>query len=174
MPTRILFVRAVNVGGAKLPMAEFRELLTSLGASAVRTYIASGNAVLSLDGDPAGFDRAVEAEITARYGYAREVISRSPAEVREALAAHPFAVVEPKYSYVTFLTATPAPTSIQAALAVPTGDDRWKLVGAELHLRYESGQGAASLNLDALLRELGVKGTARNLRTVRAVLDLAE
>ena len=122
---RILFIRAVNVGGARLPMAEFRSWLTELGASDARTYIASGNAVVSITGDPGAFDRTVEAELTRRYGYVREVISRSPAEVRGALEAHPFEVVEPKYSYVTFLTAAPTPDAVESARAVPRGDDRW-------------------------------------------------
>jgi len=178
MTTRILFVRAVNVGGAKLPMAEFRAWLGDLGATDVRTYIASGNAVLSIDGDaaafdPAAFDRAVEAELTRRYGYVREVISRSPEQVRAAMDAHPFEVLEPKYSYVAFLTGAPAPDAIEAARAVLAGHDLWQVVGTELHIRYADGQGSASLNLDAVLRRLRVKGTARNLRTVRAVLDLA-
>lgn len=77
MTKRILLVRAVNVGGAKLPMAEFREMLAGLGGAHVRTYIQSGNAVLDIPGDPAAFDRAVEGALTDRYGYVREVISRS-------------------------------------------------------------------------------------------------
>ena len=97
MTTRILLVRAVNVGGAKLPMAEFRELLTGLGGENVRTYIASGNAVLDVPGDADAFDRAVEQALTDRYGYVREVISRSPEELEAALQAHPFEVIEPKY-----------------------------------------------------------------------------
>ncbi len=40
---RVHLLRAVNVGGATLPMAELRELAADLGASDVRTHIASGN-----------------------------------------------------------------------------------------------------------------------------------
>ena len=41
MSTRIVLLRAVNVGGTQLPMAELREIATELGASDVQTYIAS-------------------------------------------------------------------------------------------------------------------------------------
>ena len=174
MSTRILLVRAVNVGGATLPMAEFRALLSDLGGGSVRTYIASGNAVLDVPGDAAHFDRSVEAAITAKYGFVREVISRTPAEVSAALAAHPFEVVDPKFSYITFLTATPAAGALDAAANVPTGDDEWQLAGRELHLRFADGMGRAVLNLDRLLRSLGVAGTARNLRTTRALVELAD
>ncbi|HQA24507.1 MAG TPA: DUF1697 domain-containing protein, partial [Rhodoglobus sp.] len=124
-------------------------------------------------GDAARFDRAVEAAITERYGFVREVISRTPAEVSAALAAHPFEVVDPKFSYITFLTATPAADALDAAANVPTGDDEWQLAGRELHLRFAGGMGRAVLNLDRLLRSLGVAGTARNLRTTQALVELA-
>lgn len=169
---RILFVRAVNVGGAKLPMAEFRELLRSLGGTDVRTYIASGNAVLEVPGDPVAFDRAVEAELAARFGYSREVLSRAPDEVRAALAAHPFEVLEPGFSYVAFLSTAPTPDVVDA-VRLRTGDDRWAVDGTHLHLRFAAGAGRAALDLDALLRRLSTIGTARNVRTVQAVLDLA-
>lgn len=171
--TRILFIRAVNVGGASLPMAEFRELLAGLGAREVRTYIASGNAIIDLDGEPGAFDRSVEQAVQARYGYFREVMSRTAQEVRLALEAHPFEVVEPKYSYVAFLTGEPTPQAVAAASTVATGDDVWQVVGRELHLRYANGAGRPDLNADAVLRRLGVAATARNLRTVAKLIELA-
>jgi uncharacterized protein (DUF1697 family) len=172
--TRILLVRAVNVGGAKLPMAEFRELLSGLGAENVRTYIQSGNAVVELSGDPATFDRAVEAALTERYGYVREVISRSSEELRTALEQHPFEVVEPKYSYIVPLTATPAPEALEKAREVETGDDRWELIGSDIHARFANGAGRAQLDLNKIFRRLGVQGTARNLNTVQKLIDLAK
>ena len=167
-------IRAINVGGtAKLPMAELRELLEGRGATDVVTYIASGNVVLSVPGDPATFDRAVESALEARFGWWRDVISRSPQQVRAAREAHPFDVVEPKFSYVSFLTAAPTAEAIATAEELPTGDDRWRVIGDELHLRYAAGAGQPQLNADALHRRLGVVGTARNLTTVEKLIALA-
>lgn len=174
MSTRIILVRAVNVGGATLPMAQFRAMLTELGATEVRTYIASGNAVVDLEGDPVAFDRAVEAAIHDRFGFSREVLSRTPAQLRESLAAHPFEVVDAARSYIAFLSATPESNTVDAAADLPTGPDRWALSGRELHLCFADGMGRATLNLDRLLKTLGVAGTARNLRTVQALIDLAD
>lgn len=173
MSTRILLVRAVNVGGAKLPMAEFRDMLAELGARNVQTYIQSGNAVLELDGDASAFDRAVEQGLARRYGYAREVISRSPDELRHALDQHPFTVIEPKYSYIVPLTGLPSETAIAGARAIECGDDRWELIGPDMHIRYANGAGRAELDMNKLLRRLGVQGTARNLNTVRNLLEMA-
>ncbi len=171
---RIVLIRAVNLGGTgKLPMAEWRELAESLGARDVSTYIASGNMVCTPPKDSDAFDRAMERAIKQRYGFFREVISRSRDEVSAALKAHPFEVIEPKYSYVTFLTGAPTAAAIAKAGLLETGDDRWQVIGRELHLRYAGGAGRAQLKDAALGRALGVAGTARNLNTVRKLIELA-
>ena len=171
--TRVILLRAVNVGGATLPMAQLRELMTELGATDVRTYIASGNAVCGLDGDADAFDRALEKAIEARFGFFRESISRAPAELAAALKAHPFEVLEPKYSYVSFLAAIPTAAALEKAATVHTGDDLWQVIGRELHIRYLHGAGTPQLKTDALMRALAVPGTARNLNTVKALIALA-
>ena len=63
---------------------------------------------------------------------------------------------------------------MDAAADLPTGPDRWALSGRELYLCFAEGMGRATLNLDRLLKTLGVAGTARNLRTVQALIDLAD
>ena len=174
MTTRVVFIRAVNVGGgAKLPMASFRDLLEGLGAREVRTYIASGNALVEIDGDPDAFDRAVEAAVQQQFGFLREVMSRTPQELRAALAAHPFEVADDSFSYVSMLSAAPSAEAVAAAASVRSGEDRWQVIGRELHLRYADGAGRAILNHEALAKRLGVAATARNLRTVRKLIELA-
>ncbi len=168
-----MLLRAVNVGGATLPMAQLRTLMTDLGASTVRTYIASGNAVCTLGGDAAAFDRALEKAIEARFGFFREAISRTPAELAEALAAHPFEVIEPKYSYVSFLTEPPTAAALEKARTFATGEDLWAVIGRELHIRFANGAGRPQMKVDSIGRALAVPATARNLNTVRALIALA-
>ncbi len=170
---RIHLVRAINVGGAALPMADLRAMATDLGAMTVTTYIASGNLLCVPPGDPAAFDRALETAITARFGYHREVISRTPEEMRAALDAHPFEVIEPRYSYISFLSGPPTAEALVRAGGIETGDDRWRVIGEELHLRYAHGAGRPQLKETSLVRALGVAGTARNLRTVTTLVGLA-
>ena len=43
MARMVALLRAVNVGGRKLPMAEFRKQVAGLGWENVATYIQSGN-----------------------------------------------------------------------------------------------------------------------------------
>jgi uncharacterized protein (DUF1697 family) len=170
--TRIHLLRAVNVGGAKLPMAELRAIAEGLGATHVSTYIASGNLICAPPGDPDEFDRALEQAIQQRFGFFREVISRSPAEVDSALAAHPFEILQPSYSYVTFLLAAPTPAAIAKATTFATGDDVWEVIGREMHIRYIGGAGRPQMKDASIGRALAVPGTARNINTVRKLLEL--
>lgn len=153
-------------GTAKLPMAQWRSLAELLGAADVSTYIASGNMTCTLEGDPEAFDRALERAVEERFGFFREVISRSRNEVASALAAHPFEVIEPKFSYISFLLEEPSVEAVAAAGKIPVGEDRWAVIGRELHIRYVSGAGRPQMKEPAIMRALGVVGTARNLNTV--------
>ena len=174
MNRRIILVRAVNVGGtAKLPMAQWRALAESLGATEVSSYIASGNLLCLPPGAAEDFDRELEAAVETRFGFFREVISRSRDEVVAALEAHPFEVLDPRFSYITFLQSAPAVEAVQAAARLETGDDRWQVIGREMHLRYADGAGAPQMKEIAISRALGITGTARNLNTVRRLIDLA-
>ena len=143
-----------------------------MGASDVSTYIASGNLICAPPGDPAEFDRGLEAAIQQRFGFFREVISRSPAEVEMALAAYPFEIFEPKYSYVSFLLSAPTKDAIAKAKTFGTGDDVWEVIGREMHIRYIAGAGRPQMKDASIGRAIGVPGTARNLNTVRKLLDL--
>lgn len=173
MSTRIILLRAVNVGGTQLPMAELREIATELGSADVRTYIASGNLIADVPGDGADFDRALEHAIEARFGWFRDVMSRTPEQMRKALDAHPFEVIEPKYSYVSFLAGEPTADAIAKAQTYETGDDRWQVVGTEMHIRYANGAGRPAMKADSIGRALKVPGTARNLNTVKKLIELA-
>lgn len=171
---RIILIRAVNVGGtAKLPMAQWRALAESLGATGVQTYIASGNMVCTPAGDPQAFDRALENSVQRELGFFREVISRSLHEVTSALAAHPFEELDPRFSYITFLAGEPTAEAVAKAQSFETGADQWRVIGQEMHIRYAEGAGRAQMKDVAIGRALGVPGTARNLNTVRRLISLA-
>jgi len=172
MSRRAILLRAVNVGGAKLPMARLRDIATDLGAENVATYIASGNLIADIGGDPTEFDRALEQAIEGEFGFYREAISRTHDEMVAARAAHPFEIIEPKYSYISFCLTAPTPESVALGREVPTGDDLWDVVDRDLHIRYANGAGRPELKADMLLRRLAVPTTARNLNTVDALIDL--
>jgi uncharacterized protein (DUF1697 family) len=172
---RILFIRAVNVGGtARLPMAELRALAEELGATEVSTFIASGNLLcVPPSGGPQAFDRSLEQAIDERFGFFREVISRSHSQLEEALAAFPFDHGDPRFDYIVFLAGEPMPEAIEAARRYPTFDDRWDVIGDHQFIQYALGAGQSQLDGAGIARALGVAGTARNLNSVRKLIALA-
>lgn len=166
-------MRAVNVGGAKLPMADLRELATGLGATEVSTFIASGNLICAVPGDPAAFDRALEVAISERFGYFREVISRTPEELATALAAYPFDRSTPKYGYLHVLVDAPSDAAAEEFNRDDFAPDRAAVIGNVAHLQYAQGLGTSKLTPAVLARRLGVQGTARNLNTIAKLVELA-
>jgi len=170
-PTRVLLLRAVNVGGATLPMASLRNLAEELGATDVSTYIASGNLLCTPPGDPDLFDRALEAAIQEKFGYFREVISRTPAELQAALKAYPFSRAAPKWCHIYFLRA--APTKEAAAALQAESPEDVSVIGKDLHIRYRAGVAASKLTAKLIHQTLGVVGTGRNLATVEELIALA-
>jgi uncharacterized protein (DUF1697 family) len=164
-------LRAVNVGGASMPMADLRALATELGATDVSTLLASGNLLCRPPGDPGAFDRDLERAIEQRFGFAREVISRSVAELRAALDAYPFDRTQPKYCHIYFLAAKPAAAAAEALSG--RGLEDVALVRRDLHIRYRDGVAKTKLTTPLIHRTLGVVGTGRNLDTVAKVARLA-
>ena len=172
MTTCVVLLRAVNVGGAKLPMAELRELATELGATDVSTFIASGNLICEPPKDVKAFGSALEKAIETKYGFFRECIIRTPAELAKARENYPFDVDDPKNGHIVFLLDRPTKAAIKKAREIETGADRWEVVGREWHIRYDHGAGRPDMKTAAIQKALGVPGTSRNLRTVDKLIEL--
>jgi uncharacterized protein (DUF1697 family) len=171
--THVVLLRAVNVGGAKLPMAELRELAADLGATDVSTFIASGNLICEPPKDVKAFGAALETAIEKKFGFYRECIIRTPAELKKARKNYPFDVDDPKNGHIVFLLDKPTKAAVEKARGIETGADRWEVVGREWHIRYDHGAGRSDMKTAAIGKALGVPGTSRNLRTVEKLIELA-
>ena len=101
------------------------------------------------------------------------MIGRTPAQLRAALDAHPFDVVEDRFSYVYFLTGKPTAKAVRAFEGMDFGGDEAKVIGTDLHIRYRDGAGRSDLDAKTIAKALGVQGTGRNLNTVRKLIALA-
>ncbi|MCD0445146.1 DUF1697 domain-containing protein [Glycomyces sp. A-F 0318] len=170
--TYVALLRGVNVGGRrKLPMAELRAALTGAGFDRVRTYIQSGNVVLDADGAAEAVAADVRAVIAGRFGHTVPVVVRTAGQIAAVADADPFAGrdLDPAKVTVSFLSG-PAP-----ALAVPAGQPEEAVAaGTEVWVYYPRGQGASTLERTAFWKPLaGLDVTARNLRTVRRLRDMA-
>jgi uncharacterized protein (DUF1697 family) len=96
----LALLRGINVGGKnRLPMASLRELLGQIGATEVRTYIQSGNAVFAHSARETGeLAQRISAAIAKAHGFAPAVWVLRMADFERAIAHNPFpeAAEEPK------------------------------------------------------------------------------
>jgi len=108
MASHVALLRGINVGGRnKVPMADLREVVASLGHTGVSTYIQSGNVLFSTaEEDTAKLAAALESAIEERFGIWSSVVVLSRDELAQVLAANPYPdEPNPKMVHVVFLNA---------------------------------------------------------------------
>ncbi len=173
MTRSVMLLRAVNVGGrSRVPMARLREILEP-EVGEVSTYIASGNIICAHPADPAAACTRVRSLIAAEFDVDTPVIIRRQEELRAALEALPFPDASEKMLHAMFLEAPAASGAIDGLTPRLSPGERIALIGDDLWIDYgEGGVQSTRLTKAVLDRVLGVAGTARNLRTVRALVDL--
>jgi uncharacterized protein (DUF1697 family) len=171
----VVLLRGVNVGGrGKLAMAQLRDTCTSLGCTAVSTYIQSGNVVLdsamSADELAAALGPAIEEAV----GFAPQVVIRTPAELDAVLAANPYPDTDERFLHIGFMTKPPDKKAVAELEEVDVSPEGYRIVGREVYLNYVEGAGRSKkLARVPFERRLGVAITARNLRTVQKLVELA-
>jgi uncharacterized protein (DUF1697 family) len=175
MGRMIALLRAVNVGGRKLPMAELRALCGELGWTDVATYIQSGNVVFTAPGEPEALETALEEAIAARFGFAAPVIVRTAAQWAKYPPGNPFpkaAADEPHRLMLVLSKQPPAETAEAAIQARALHGERIRRAGDALWFHYPSGQADTKLTPNLIDRAVGSPGTARNYRTVMTLLEM--
>lgn len=76
--------------------------------------------------------------------------------------------------HLLFLTARPEPDRVSALTSQDWGPDAVAVRGSDVAIRYAVSMHKSRLQHAAVLRRLGVDGTARNWRTVQALVALAD
>ena len=175
--TYIALFRGINVGGNNsLPMKDLVAALESVGAHDVATYIQSGNAVFrSEEQNAALLAERIRAEIGERHGFEPRVLVLPSEEMEKAVRSNPFpeAESEPKTLHVYFLAASPERPHLDALERIKGDQERFVLGDGVFYLHAPGGIGRSKLAANAE-KLLGVPATARNWRTVRKVMELAD
>ncbi|GGL07300.1 DUF1697 domain-containing protein [Deinococcus radiotolerans] len=169
----VALLHAVNLGARrKVPMADLRALLSSLGLEGVRTYIQSGNAVFGAGPDPALRGR-LEAALEAQFGFPVPVTLRTAHEWREAARDCP-AHLRDEAVVLAFLRDPPDPARVAALRGRDVAPERWEIVGQTLCQTVPDGVRNMKLSSGVIERTLGVKVTVRNERTVQAIAAMLD
>lgn len=174
MNTYIGLLRAINVGGNNLiKMADLKLILTKLGLENVRTYIQSGNVAFECDAaDKAALGARMSAAIEKSHGFAPPVFILEKADLVAALAAFDLAYEEEKFVYFNFLERPATDAKLNEADDLMLVGDDYKLTDKVLYLHCAAGIGRSKFAVK-LSRLLGVEATARNLRSVKKIIELA-
>lgn len=174
MTTWILFLRAVNVGQRKYPMAELRAVLSGAGYADVETHIQTGNVRLrAATRSRAKVEKDVEALLERDRGFAVDVVALSPkelsrvaADVEDLTGRHP----AEHGHYVSLLKKPATTTQVQAVEEHGFDDEVVVVRGQAVHFLYAKPYHEARMSNATIEKRIGV-ATNRNARVIRALAE---
>ncbi|MFJ8906587.1 DUF1697 domain-containing protein [Streptomyces sp. NPDC102359] len=173
-------LRGINVGGGrKVPMAELRALLESLGHEDVRTHLQSGQAAFTADhGDEESLAAGMSGALARRFGFDVDVIVRDHTYLEGIVEACPFpaADLQPRQLHVTYFS---VPVTEERFAEIDRGaylPEEFRLGDRALYLYVPDGLGRSKL-AEFLSRpriNKGVVATSRNWNTVVKLVEMTE
>lgn len=178
MPTYAAFLRGINLGRRRPPMAQLRDLFVEMGFTNVSTFIASGNVLFDAEEpDVASMEASVSAHLHASLGYPVATFIRSIEALDEIVAAQPFAaddVARPGHNvHVSFFHDVLDSGAISRVNALEKeGRDAFAVVGREIYWLARGRLSDSPVTMDMLAKAVGKReGTMRNMNTLRRILD---
>lgn len=177
MTTFIALLRGINVGGnKKIAMAELRALCADCGCANVQSYIQSGNLIFTRSGSEAAAEAELERAIAARFGFTVDVLVRDGAKWPALLAGNPFreaALAQPNLVMMALAKRPPQRDAVAALRERARHGERIESAGEALWFHYPQGVAGSRLSPALIDRLVGSPVTARNIRTVHKLAELA-
>ena len=175
-----VFLRGINVGGVRVPMPQLHEVFTDLGATNVKTWLATGNVRVEFDGSASELKTLAEKALSERFEYEAYVLVRSRGELRTAIASWPFKPQRDAHRYLVFGGAVAHP-EVDAALLGASGQshtteksgpaEQVAVAGGDLFWICPKGSTTTSVVSKVLnTRAYKAVTTTRNLNTVEKML----
>jgi uncharacterized protein (DUF1697 family) len=166
---RIAFLRAVNLGRRKVPMARLRALVEeTFGGDDVRTYVNSGNVVFDATGARAAIERRIEPVLEREFGFEVTTFVRTAAELRRIVAAEPFRLASGDTHFVTFMKSTASASRKRALERLSNDFDTLVVQGADVHWRMRGKSTDTRVPKRAWEKVLGTNAsTSRNMTMLR-------
>lgn len=173
---KVALLGSINVRGNQVKMADLRAVFERAGFANVATVTASGNVLFD---DPGTDD--VEARIASllsdRFGIAGCAAVRSADDLAAALDENPFTESgADNLVHTMFLESQPDADAFARLETDHEGRGREKLAPGTcaLHIDYVDGVGSSKPTRDFIERRLGCRGTARNVRSIRRIMEAME
>jgi uncharacterized protein (DUF1697 family) len=173
MARYVAFLRAINVGGHTVKMAELKRLFEEMGLAEVATFIASGNVIFeSRAKDVAGLERKIEKGLAKALGYEVATFLRSTKELAAVAEHDPFPARRDDTTYVAFLREPLSAAARETLMGYRSEEDDFHVHGREVYW-LPSGRSSDSKFSGAVLEKaLRMPATMRNMTTVRKLAAL--
>lgn len=173
----ISLLRGINVGGKTLKMDRLASLYESLGLRDVTTYIQSGNVLFNTaHADMGGLKATIENQIRDQFGLSVTVIIKDRRELAEIIERNPFVQMgraEVDKMHVTFLEGKPEEAWLERLPLDAGMGDEFRVIGTEVYLLCPGGYGRTVLSNSFFEKNLQVRATTRNWRTVNKLYQIA-
>ena len=174
----VAFLGSINVGGNRIKMADLKAALGDAGFKDVETVAASGNVILTDDRDPAMLEIQLESVVERAFGFKSCAMVRREEEVRAAIEENPFHGTGPQHGsdkmvHSIFLSGQPEDGVFEAFQEErkAMGDETIAMGPRVLYLNYVDGVSNSDITGRLLERRLGVRGTARNMNSLKNILS---
>ncbi|MWV27514.1 DUF1697 domain-containing protein [Aurantiacibacter rhizosphaerae] len=169
----VALIGSINVGGNRVKMDALRVAFEKAGFTGVATVTASGNVLFNDDGKDDTEGR-IAALLKSDFGIDSFAAVRSRTELAAALANNPFTEAgEEKLVHTMFLEGQPDASAFAQLEADHQGRGPEKLAPGTkaLHIDYVDGLGSSKLTKQLIERRLGCRGTARNVTSIRRIME---
>ncbi len=161
-----------------MKMDALKSVCESLKFTNVQTLLQSGNVVFrAKETDAVTLAAKLEKAIEKKFGFTCDVVIRTSAEIKSAIARSPFATREglnPSSILVVFLRADPSPEARKKAAEIKADPEELYLDGREFYMYFPNGMARPKLNWGTVEKALKTPATGRNWNTVTKLLEMAE
>lgn len=175
MIRHVAFLRGMNLGGRRLGNDELRAAVEPLDILNVRTFLASGNVVFDVEGDPepAALEADFEGRLATALGYEVDTYVRPLARLARVVSREELQVARDDgfKPHVLFLRGQLAEEGAEALRALETPDDAFVVLGREVAWLRRGGLSDAPISQRDLEGAVGPAVTMRTLRTVERIVE---
>lgn len=166
---KVALLRGINVGGShKVPMADLRRLIESIGGGDVATYIQSGNAVASGEFTGEQLADAIDTE----FGFRPSTLVLDGDEFRRIVDECPYDLAGRKAVHV-FFGLEPLSADLDGARELATATEQVAATDRAVYLYAPDGIGRSKL-AERLHRFVDAELTARNGNTINKLLAMLD